>query len=35
MFCMFDLNSKIQEENVLVESFSGHLNPNDIEGAFM
>ena len=33
MFCMIDLNSKIQEEVVLVESYSGQLNPNVIEEA--
>ena len=35
MFCMIDLNSKIQEEDVLVESYSGHLNPNVVEEAFI
>ena len=35
MFCMIDVNSKIQEENVLVGSYSEHLNPNDIEEAFI
>ena len=35
MFCMIDLNSKIQEEDVLVESYSGQLNPNVIEEAFI
>ena len=35
MFCMVDLKSKIQEENVSVESYSGHLLPYDMEGAFI
>ena len=33
MFCMVDLKSKIQKENVPVESYSGHLLPYDTEGA--
>ena len=33
--CVADLKSKIQQENVSVESYSGHLLPNDIEGAFI
>ena len=35
MFCMVDLKSKIQEENVPVESYSGHLLPYDTERAFI
>jgi len=35
MFCMIDLNSKVQEENVLVAGYSEHRNPNDIEEAFI
>ena len=27
------MEKKIQEENVLVESYSGHLFPNNVEGA--
>ena len=35
IFCLADLKSKIQEENVSVESYSWHLLPYDIEGAFI
>ena len=35
MFCVADLKSKIQEENISVESYSRYLRPNDIEGAFI
>ena len=34
MFCTVDLKSKIQVENILVENYSGHLFPNNVEGAF-
>ena len=32
---MIDLKSRIQEENVLVNSHSEHLLPNDIKEAFI
>ena len=35
MFCMVDLKSKIQEENVPVESYSEHLLPYDMKKAFI
>ena len=35
IFCMVDLKWKIQEENVLVESYSEHLLPYDMKGAFI
>ena len=34
MFFTVDLKSKIQVENILVENYSGHLFPNNVEGAF-
>ena len=35
MFCMVDLKSRIQEENVPVENYSEHLLPYDMKKAFI
>ena len=35
MFCMVDLKSKIQEENVPVENYYEHLLPYGMKGAFI
>ena len=35
IFYTIDLKSRIQEENILVNSHSGHLLPSDIKEAFI